>query len=258
VTATLSLAEEVAREAGAQLREAFARGAGVRLATGTKSTPTDLVSEADLRTEELIRSRLQRARPEDGLLGEEGSDTVGTSGRRWVVDPLDGTVNFLFGIPQWAVSVACEDEQGTLAGVVYDPVRDQLWAAARDEQATLDGAPLPPPPERDLATALIATGFGYDGQVRARQAAVVARLLPEVRDIRRLGSAALDLAWTAGGRYDAYFERGINHWDVAAGRLICERAGLIARPLAPDPPAGSGLLVARPALADALAPLLAV
>jgi myo-inositol-1(or 4)-monophosphatase len=249
----LALATVVAHEAGAGLRDAFGRA----LATAAKSTPTDLVSEADVGTERLIRERLEAARPEDAVLGEEGVDRAGTSGLRWVVDPLDGTVNFLFGIPQWCVSIACEDPGGALAGVVFDPMRGETWAATRDGPPTLDGAPLRPARAGELSTALVATGFGYDAGVRESQARVVARLLPRVRDVRRMGAAALDLAWTAAGRYDAYYERGVKHWDVAAGALICARAGLSVRELPPSPPAESGMLVAPPALAGELYALVA-
>jgi myo-inositol-1(or 4)-monophosphatase len=244
----LALATSVAHEAGAGLRDAF----GLALEISSKSTPTDLVSEADLATERLIRERLEAARPDDAILGEEGDDHPGTSGLRWVVDPLDGTVNFLFGIPQWCVSIACEDADGALAGVVYDPMRDETWAATRDGDATLDGSPIRAPERGGLATALVATGFGYDAAVRESQARVVARLLPRVRDVRRLGAAALDLAWAAAGRYDAYYERGVKHWDIAAGALICARAGLAVHQLAPAPPADGGLLVAAPAIAAEL------
>jgi myo-inositol-1(or 4)-monophosphatase len=244
----LALATDVAHEAGAALRAAFGRA----LAISAKSTPTDLVSEADVSTERLIRERLEAARPDDAVMGEEGDDRPGTSGLRWVVDPLDGTVNFLFGIPQWCVSIACEDSGGALAGVVFDPMRGETWAATRDGAATLDGAPLRAPQRDSLATALVATGFGYDAGVRDSQAQVVARLLPRVRDLRRMGAAALDLAWTAAGRYDAYYERGVKHWDVAAGALICARAGLSVRELPASPPAGSGMLVAAPAIVDEL------
>jgi len=250
-----ALAESIARETGALLLERSR--AGERGVTA-KSTPTDLVSEADVAAEALIGERLAAARPDDGILGEEGAAVEGTSGLRWVVDPLDGTINFLFGIPQWAVSIAVEDADGGVAGVVYDPSRDELWAAEREGPATLDGAPLRGSQADDLALALVATGFGYDAEVRRRQVAVVAELLPHVRDIRRLGSAALDLAWTAAGRYDAYFERGTKAWDVAAGRLICARAGLEVRGLAPDPPAPEGILVAPAALLEPLAGFLDV
>ncbi len=253
MTELVALAEEIAREAGAQLREAFT---GTQLRTETKSSPTDLVSEADVAAERLIRERLLAARPDDGMLGEEGSDTAGTSGLRWIVDPLDGTTNFLFGLPQWGVSMAVEDGSGTLAGVVFDPMRDECWAATRGAGPTLNGAPLARPERAGgLATALVATGFGYDADVRASQAAGVTRLLPLVRDIRRLGSCALDLAWTAAGRYDAYYERGVKLWDVAAGGLICECAGLDVRRLEPAPPAEAGIFAAPPEIADELAAL---
>ena len=249
-----ALAESVAREAGALLREAFH---GPELRVMTKSTPTDLVSEADHNAERLIRARLEGARPDDGILGEEGGDHVGTSGVRWIVDPLDGTINFLFGIPQWAVSIACEDEQGTLVGVVYDPMRDELFSAERGGTPTLDGRPITASTKSDMATAMVGTGFGYDAEVRRAQAVVAARLLPEVRDLRRFGAAAIDLAWTACGRLDAYYEHGVNAWDLAAGGLICECAGLAVRPLEPVGPSNPGVLVAPSALADELAPWLA-
>jgi myo-inositol-1(or 4)-monophosphatase len=154
------------------------------------------------------------------------------------------------------VSIACEDERGTIVGVIYDPMRDELWTAERDGPALLDGREIHGSDRTDLATAMVATGFGYDAEVRRRQAEVLARLLPEVRDIRRLGSAALDLAWAAAGRYDAFFERGLNAWDLAAGELLCLRAGLSVRHLEPAPPAGPGVLVAPGALIDALESLI--
>ncbi len=248
MTELLTLATAIAHEAGAGLRDAFGR----TLTISAKSTPTDLVSEADVATERLIRARIEAARPDDAIMGEEGDDRPGTSGLRWVVDPLDCTEYFLFGIPLWWLSFACEDEHGALAGVVYDPMRDETWAATRDGDATLDATPIRAPRRDGLATALVATGFGYDAAVRDSQARVVARLLPQVRDVRRLGAAALDLAWAAAGRYDAYYERGVKHWDVAAGALICARAGLAVHELAPAPPADGGLLVAPPAIAAEL------
>ena len=250
----LALAEATARTAGAQLRDAFARG-GHEISA--KSTPTDLVSEADRAAEALIRERLLGARPGDAILGEEGGAASGTSGLRWVVDPLDGTVNFLFGIPQWAVSIAAEDEHGTLAGVVYDPMRDELWSAERDGPARLDGAELGGSRQEELGQAMVATGFGYSAETRAAQGAIVARLLPRVRDIRRIGAAALDLAWAAGGRFDAFYERGLNAWDRAAGALLCERAGLTVLDLPDDGVSGAGILVAAPALAEPLQALVA-
>jgi myo-inositol-1(or 4)-monophosphatase len=251
--ALLELAEAAAREAGAQLREAFAR---TDLQVSAKSSPTDLVSEADHAAEALIRRRLGAARPDDGILGEEEGDAAGTSGLRWVVDPLDGTVNFLFGIPQWAVSIACEDADGALAGVVYDPLRDELWSAERGGPARCNGRELRGSDKADLSQAMVATGFGYDAQLRAQQGAAVARLLPHVRDIRRLGAAALDLAWTAAGRYDVFYERGLSAWDLAAGGLLCRRVGLEVVRLEAAATQPAGVLVAPAALVEPVLELL--
>jgi myo-inositol-1(or 4)-monophosphatase len=248
-----AIAEQAARAAGELLRERFL--AGGERATGSKSSPTDVVSEADLAAERAIRAVIAGRRPGDAILGEEGGETQEGEGLRWIVDPLDGTVNFLYGVPQWCVSVAVHDGAGGVAGVVFDPLRDELFAAERGGPPTLGGAALTGAPSSDLASSLIATGFAYSAEVRAIQAQVVARLLPRVRDVRRMGSAALDLAWTAAGRYDAYFERGIKTWDFAAGALICEAAGLEVRHLAPAPPMDAGILVAPRALADELASL---
>jgi myo-inositol-1(or 4)-monophosphatase len=223
--ALLDIAVEAARTAGALLLERF----GSERVLATKSTSTDLVSAADLAAEAAIREILARRAPDDAIMGEEGEDTGGTSGRRWVVDPLDGTVNFLYGLPQWCVSVACEGR----AAAIFDPVLDELFTATADGPAECNGIVLAPAPPEDLAHALVATGFGYDTRRRELQAEVVARVVPRARDIRRGGSAALDLAWTAAGRLDAYYERGVNLWDVAAGELICARAGLEVSRLEP-------------------------
>ena len=241
----LELAIDTARAAGGLLREAFRDVS--RLEISTKSTSTDLVSEADEAAERLIRSRLPEG---DAVLGEEGGAT-GSGERRWVVDPLDGTVNFLFGIPQWCVSIALEG----VCGVIYDPMREELWAAQAGGSPTLDGEPITASGRTDLATSMVATGFAYDAEVRSRQARIVQELIPRVRDIRRMGSAALDLAWTAGGRYDAYFERGVQPWDTAAAEIICGAAGLDVRPLPARDGMPSGVLAAAPALADALEPI---
>ena len=240
----LSVADEAAAAAATELIRRFGER---RQALGTKSTPTDPVSEADLAAERSIRAVLDRRRPDDRVLGEEGGAT-GEGRLRWVVDPLDGTVNFLFGIPAFAVSIACEDESGALVGVVLDVMRGDRYAATRSGDATMNNAPIQGSSRGDLATALVATGFGYDASVRERQAAVVARVLPRVRDIRRVGAAAVDLSWCACGRFDAYYERGVHAWDVAAGSLICARAGLEVRELPgndEDPP---GVAVAPKAI----------
>ena len=253
--ALLAVAVEAATNAGALLLERVRRGAEREIAS--KSTPTDLVSEADLASERAIRELLAHRRPDDGFLGEEGARTEGSSGLSWVVDPLDGTVNFLFGIPQWCVSVAVRDSHGTVAGAVYDPNRDELFSATRHARPTLAG----PAGTVELSgssrggtleTAMLATGFAYDADVRAAQARVLSRVVPRVRDVRRFGSAALDLTWTAAGRYDAYFERTVKPWDIAAGALICERAGLVVLELPVHEQLPWGILVAAPALAQEL------
>jgi len=244
----LALACEVAREAGAELRAAFADVAS--LVVSTKSTSTDLVSDADEAAERMIRERLPAG---DAVLGEEegATGTAEPGGRRWIVDPLDGTVNFLFGIPQWCVSIALEGR----CGVVFDPMRDELWAAEAGGEATLNGRPVAPSGKTDLATSLIATGFGYDPAAREAQARIVSRILPLARDVRRMGSAALDMVWTAAGRYDGYYEHGVQPWDTAAAELVCRAAGLDVRALPPYGALPAGVLVAAPALADGLEPL---
>jgi myo-inositol-1(or 4)-monophosphatase len=190
-------------------------------------------------------------------VGEEGGSEEGTSGLDWVVDPLDGTVNFLFGIPQWCVSVAVRDgAASTLAGAVYDPNRDELFTATCEGRATLSGpdgeVELSGSEREQLASAMVATGLAYDAKVRAAQAWVLARAVGEVRDIRRFGSAALDLAWTAAGRFDAYFERTVKPWDIAAGSLICRRAGLQVLDLEEHEDLPYGILAAPEALAGQL------
>jgi myo-inositol-1(or 4)-monophosphatase len=240
--------------AGALLIERFR--AGPEREVTSKSTPTDLVSEADLASERAIRQLLSERRPQDGFLGEEGGGEPGASGLRWVVDPLDGTVNFLFGIPQWCVSVAVQDREGSLAGAIFDPSRDELFTAVRGESPTLTtpagASVLQAPLRAGLASAMLATGLAYDARVRAAQARVLACVIPQVRDIRRFGSAALDLAWTAAGRYDAYFERTVRPWDIAAGTLICEGAGLAVQELPAQEDLPWGILVAPPALSEQL------
>ena len=216
------LAVRAARETGALLQHHNVRGLR---GLDTKSTATDMVSDADREAEEVLVQILTAARPHDALLGEEGAGREGTSGLRWVVDPLDGTTNFVFGYPQWAVSVAVEDEHGPLAGAIYDPSRDELFAAARGRGTTLNGDRVHVRGTHDLSQALIATGFGYDAERRALQAARVADVIPRIRDIRRGGAAAIDLAWVACGRLDGYWESGLNAWDWSAGSLLVTEAG---------------------------------
>ncbi len=247
----LEVAVALCEQAGALLLERFEGDR--RRGISSKSTPTDLVSDADLASERAIAAHLAQLRPQDGMLGEEGDEQDGESGLRWVVDPLDGTVNFLFGIPQWSVSVAVQDHSGaSIAGAVFDPCRQELWTAHAGGVAKLNGMPIEGSRSRELSTAMVATGLGYDSQVRAAQGEVLARLVPKVRDIRRFGSAALDLAWSAAGRYDAYFERGVKVWDVAAGVLICQRAGLSVTELPAAGPLPWGLLACSPGLVKPL------
>lgn len=249
----IAVAHQAATAAARELMTRFGRGAsGVQ----AKSTPTDLVSEADLAAESAIRQLLGRLRPEDAILAEEGGAT-GEGKLRWVVDPLDGSINFLFGIPAFGVSIACEDASGTLAGGVLDPVREEWFAATRSGPATLNGTEIAGSSRGELATAMVATGFGYDAAVRARQSLVVARVLPRARDIRRFGAAALDLAWCACGRFDAYYERGVKPWDVAAGALIARRAGLEVRDLPATGQDPAGLVVAPRAIIEELYGLVA-
>jgi myo-inositol-1(or 4)-monophosphatase len=245
----LEVAREAAAIAGDLLLEHYRRP---RRGVEAKSTPTDLVSEADLAAERAIRDLLAKRRPDDGVLGEEGGDEQGSSGLRWVVDPLDGTVNFLFRIPQWAVSIACEDAEGGIVGVVRDPIRSQEFTVVRGGPPMLDGQPVQPSDRDELATAMIATGFAYDADTRAKQGEIVARLLPKVRDIRRLGSAALDIAWTASGLYDAYYEFGVQPWDSAAGIPMCRAAGLEVHHLPARDGLRQGLLIAPPSIAGEL------
>ena len=252
--ALLAIAEEAARAAADALMSRFGpRQAALR----SKSTPTDPVSEADIAAESAIRGVIARHRPTDAILGEEGGETDAGAALRWVVDPLDGTVNFLFGIPQWAVSVACEDALGPVAGVVLDPARGEAFTAVRGGPPLLDGVQVCASSQESVAGALIATGFGYDPAVRRLQGEVLARILPVVRDVRRAGAAAIDICWCACGRVDAYYERGIKHWDVAAGGLIAERAGLSVRPLPATDSLPNGLVIAPPAMIDELHALVA-
>jgi myo-inositol-1(or 4)-monophosphatase len=192
----LAVAEEAARVAGGLLASRF----GAEVAVVSKSTATDLASEADFEAERAIRELLAERRPGDERLGEEEGGETGAvpPGRvRWVFDPLDGTINYLFGVPQWCVSVAAEDADGAVAGVILDPLRDECFSATRDGGPWLNGEEVGAAPPRPFAESLVVTGFAYEPAVRARQAAIAAAVLPEARDIRRLGSAALDLAWLA-------------------------------------------------------------
>lgn len=222
-----ALAVEAATAAGALLAQrAAALAAGADLGVRHKDSVTDPVSEADGAAERLVVEHLTAARPEDGILGEEGEGRrTGSTGLTWIIDPLDGTVNFLYGQPTWVVSIAVADADGPVAGVVFQPATGELFHAARGRGAWLGDRRLTVSSVDDLGLALVATGFSYDVRARAAWGAHVGTLLGEVRDIRRGGAAALDLAWVAAGRLDGYLEFTLHPWDWAAGQLLVTEAG---------------------------------
>ncbi|MEU9988222.1 inositol monophosphatase family protein [Streptomyces sp. NPDC048045] len=254
----LDLAQEAARRAGELLRDG--RPADLAVAR-TKSSPIDVVTEMDIAAEKLITDLISGVRPEDGFLGEEGADTEGTSGIRWVIDPLDGTVNYLYGLPTWAVSIAAEQDGETVVGVVGAPMRGETYHAVRGAGAWATGAwegeralscrPAPP-----LDQALVSTGFNYVSEVRAHQAEVAARLVPLLRDIRRSGSAAVDLCDVACGRLDGYYERGLNAWDFGAGDLIAREAGALTGGRSGGRPSRDLTVAATPGVFEPLQQLL--
>lgn len=215
-----------------------------------KSGPTDLVSDADRAAERHIVEFLRARRPGDGILAEEGSDRTTSTGLTWVIDPLDGTINFLYDIPIWCVSVAVADRAGTVAGAVVDPNRKETFWAARGEGAWLGHRRLAVGDGRDLATSLVGTGFAYDAVTRREQAAVVEQMLGSVRDVRRLGSAALDLCYVASARLDCFYEAQMMEWDKAAGLLIVQEAGGSTAPLADPQGKSDGVVAAGPQLFD--------
>ncbi|CAM3610898.1 inositol monophosphatase family protein [Nocardioides marinus] len=249
--ALAALSREVAAEAAALVREHAARGVEV---AATKSSDVDVVTAADRASEELLRARLTAARPDDAILGEEGEDRPGTSGVRWVLDPIDGTVNFLYGLPRHAVSVAAQvqddaapDGWSTVAGTVLEVPTGSTWSAHLEDGrpvGTRDGAPVRVRAPQPLSLMLVATGFSYDRDVRRAQAESLVRLLPQVRDIRRLGSCALDLCLLGSGHLDGYVEEGVNLWDHAAAALIARAGGARWGLLAGA--SGRDLLVAAP------------
>ncbi len=249
----LELATELARRAGAL---ALSMHSGLE-GHDTKSTPTDVVTEADRACEQLLVDGIRAARPDDGLLWEEGASSTGTTGVRWVVDPIDGTVNYLYGLPQWAVSIGIEVDGGALVGVVYDAAKNELWTAVRGQGAYLDGRPLRCSAVQDLSQTLVATGFHYDVSRRSVQAQNLARVLPAVRDLRRLGAGSLDLCSVAAGRVDAYYEQGLHPWDMSAGLLIAEEAGARTGDLRGGPASFEMVVASAPAVFDPLVEVLA-
>ena len=261
--ALLALAEEAARRAGELVRSG---AAGTVDVAATKSSPTDVVTATDRAAEDLVRSLLGERRPQDGVLGEEAGWVPGASGLTWVVDPIDGTVNYLYGIPAYAVSVAVvtgrPDVAGAwepVAGCVYDVTAGQAFTAARGRGAWVDGVRLGQVgrPVPGLEQALIATGFGYRAERRRAQARVLLDLLPRVRDVRRFGCSALDLCGVATGRYDGYYERGLHTWDFAAALLVATESGVSVTGGPGRPPSPELLVAARQPLGDMLASELA-
>jgi myo-inositol-1(or 4)-monophosphatase len=218
----LELAVLTARQAGRLVRAGAAHGVEV---TATKSSDVDVVTESDRSSERLIRRTLLEARPDDAVVGEEGDDEPGTSGVRWIVDPIDGTVNFLYGIPQYAVSIAAELDGEVVAGVVLNVATGAEYTATSGGPARRDGVPIRVRATVPLHERLIGTGFSYEAHQREIQAAALLRLLPRIRDIRRFGSCALDLCAVAAGSLDGYLEEGVNLWDHAAGGLVARSAG---------------------------------
>ena len=208
-----------------------------------KSTPTDVVTAMDHASERYLVAELARQRPDDGVLGEEGANRVGSSGVRWVVDPIDGTVNYLYGLPWYAVSIAAEVDRAVVVGVVHNPESGELFSGVRGGGAWLGEQRLRCSEKCALGQALLSTGFGYDADRRREQAAVAAALLPRVRDLRRMGSAALDLCQVAAGRFDGHYEQGLSLWDYAAGALIAAEAGARVQGLR-GAPAGTDCVIA--------------
>ena len=248
VTALRDLAVRLATAAGALVREGRPEHVVV---AATKSSDVDPVTVMDRASEDLLREMIAAERPDDAILGEEGDDVAGTSGLTWVLDPIDGTVNYLYGVASWAVSVAVvagppEPSAWTvLAGCVHSVADGRTWSAGLGEGATRDGAPVRSGDPASLSTCLVGTGFGYDAGRRAQQAQVLATVLPQVRDIRRLGSAAIDLCLLADGSLDLYYERGLNPWDMAAGAVVATEAGAVVTGLR-GAPAGNAMTVAGP------------
>lgn len=240
---------ELARAAAAEAGKLLVDGRPERLGVAqVKSSPTDVVTEMDTAAERLIRAAIRARRPDDGFLGEEGGAQAGASGVRWVVDPIDGTVNYLYGLPAWAVSIGAEVDGVTVAGVVLAPAMGEEYTAVRGGGAWLDGRRLAVSRPESMDRALIATGFGYRAERRAVQGRIAGELLPRVRDIRRGGSAAIDLCAVAAGRVDGYYERGTHSWDRAAGSLVATEAGAVVEGFHGAPASEEMVLAAGPGL----------
>lgn len=254
VAELLDLAVDLAQRAGQLLlEEAPDRADDV----ATKSSRTDMVTAVDRASEALIVGTIGKERPDDGVLGEEGSQRAGTTGVRWIIDPLDGTTNYLYGFPLYAVSIGVEVDGVMEAGVVVHPPLAEVFTARRGHGALCNGAPIAVSGKDELATALVGTGFAYDSDRRQEQAQWLESILPRVRDIRRGGAASLDLCWVACGRLDAFYEAGLAPWDIAAGELIAREAGGRTSDFEGGPPQPGSVIAATPLIASALQHLVA-
>jgi len=218
------VAESLAREAGDMALQGRKSGP---LTVTTKSSPIDVVTKFDKASEAMITEGLAKVRPDDAIIGEEGASKQGTTGITWHIDPIDGTTNFYFDVPMWAVSIGAVDEHGPLAGAVYVPALGEMFSGARGEGSTLNGMPISVRENNDIADALVCTGYSYQISERAVHAKRVAEIVMKVRDIRRFGAAAIDLCFVACGRLDAYFEEHLNSWDLIAGQVIATEAGAV-------------------------------
>lgn len=263
---TLEALERVAVEVARSCGELILQRPAVVDVADTKSSPVDVVTEMDRRSEELARRRLAELRPDDGLLGEEGLDLPGTSGITWIIDPVDGTVNYLYGQLSYCVSVAAavgdarvEGGWRPVAAAVYNPLLNELFharkgggahfvAAGTRQRLVFDGS-------QDLMTSLVGTGFGYAVERRVWQAKLLLDVIPHIRDIRRLGSAAMDLCYVGLGRIDAYYERGLNNWDIAGGWLVAEEAGAVVQGLSTPYPTQDFTVVGRDSVVNQLVDL---
>jgi myo-inositol-1(or 4)-monophosphatase len=249
LTGLVDLAERTALAVADLLRAGVGRD---DLHISSKATSTDLVTDVDRTAEQLIVSMIQRERPHDGILGEEGANVTGTSGVDWIVDPLDGTTNFVYGHPGFSVSIAALVDGIASVGVVADPVHHDLYSASIGRGAHCNGVAITCAPAQPLGNVLVATGFAYDPDERARQARVLATVLPAIRDIRRMGGAAIDLCSVARGRVDAYYEWGLQAWDMAAGVVIASESGAKVGDLSGDLPSSQCCVACHP---DVFGPL---
>jgi myo-inositol-1(or 4)-monophosphatase len=249
----LDIARTLAHRAGAVARHGRTSGLAE---VGTKSSLTDMVTEYDKACEVIVFEGLRAARPRDSIIGEEGARHVGDSGLTWFIDPIDGTTNFLYDVPMWAVSIGAADADGPLVGVVHNPTANETFTAIRGEGAFLNEQPISCNAAATLATALIATGFSYAPEARVVQAQRVAQMIHRIRDIRRFGAAAIDMCYVACGRLDGYFEENLHPWDIAAGDLIAREAGCRTGDFRGGPIRPAETLTASPTIFEPLGALI--